>query len=66
MTWEQAAFDGGSSVIDYQVRYKETGSASDYAFLAAAITDLSYQTSDLSQGSSYDFVVEARNSRGLS
>jgi titin len=66
MTWDEAAFNGGSTVIDYQVRYRETGSVTDYNFLASGITDTDYQTSDLSQGSSYDFVVEARNSRGLS
>jgi len=48
MTWDEAEFNGGSTVIDYQVRFRETGSVTDFNFLASGITDLAYQTSDLS------------------
>lgn len=65
MTWEDGVADGGSAVVSYRIKYKETNAAS-YSLLAIGVTAKSYSTSSLTPGISYTFIVESRNSFGYS
>jgi hypothetical protein len=63
-SWTQAAFDGGETVIDYRIIYDQ---AEGWYINLDTTTETSYSTTiELSKGSTYSFVVEARNSVGYS
>ena len=65
LTWTSGAFDGASALLDYQVSYKED-SSSDYTVFSTGVTSTQETVTGLTQGITYNFVVQARNEVGLS
>ena len=55
IVWTQAESNGGSAILDYQIKYAEGGGA--YSILASGVTDLTYVLSSVNTGSSYKFIV---------
>ena len=66
LVWDQGSNNGGAEIIDYRLSYKVYNSGDDFAVLTSTVTSSSYSTDALSQGESYVFKVEARNSFGYS
>jgi len=58
--WEDGVYDGASSVIDYEVSFKETAAA-DYAIHSTGYLNKFIIITGLTPGVSYDFVVKSRN-----
>jgi hypothetical protein len=56
LIWSDGAYNGGSSVIDYQVSYTEE-SSSTYAIFASGILTHSTTVNGLTPGVSYKFIV---------
>ena len=65
MGWLAPVFDGGSAVIDYQV-YSDLATGNTFSVIASGITVLNYNATSLTEGSTYQFKVEARNAYGFS
>jgi hypothetical protein len=64
-TWLDDTSNGGAAIIDYRIYYDQ--STSTWVELDTGITPKSYQTTiALSQGHTYAFKVQARNSVGYS
>lgn len=63
LEWLAPSFDGGSSLLDYQVWFAEQGSS--FQLFADSLPGLSYTATGLTQGVTYEFKVEARNAYGL-
>jgi len=60
LTWADAAYNGGSSVIDYQLSYKEASSSSWIVWASSLLVTNDIVTG-LTQGFTYKFVVKSRN-----
>ena len=60
LTWADGAYNGGSSVIDYQLSYKEA-SSSTWIVWASGLTERSDIVTSLTSGTTYKFVVKSRN-----
>jgi len=65
LSWNEGVYNGGSSVIDYQVSFAEVTS-SEYAIFASGIITTSITVTSLTPGVTYKFVVKARNVIGFS
>jgi hypothetical protein len=65
LKWQDGVANGGTSVIDYQVWY-DLGTGAPYQVLASNILTRSYTATGLTAGTTYNFVVQSRNSVGLS
>jgi hypothetical protein len=65
LTWSAGSYNGGSSVIDYQVSYAESPSGS-YAVFASDVLTTSSTVTSLTPGTTYKFKVQSRNVVGLS
>jgi hypothetical protein len=64
LTWSPAAFDGGSSVIDYRISF-DTGTGT-WITIADSLTNTAYTATGLTADTVYAFKVEARNIVGFS
>lgn len=66
LSWDQGAYNGGSPIIDYRIRYRLTGTEDQ--FVVAISDELNQQTvvTGLTPSFYYDFIVEARNFIGYS
>jgi hypothetical protein len=60
MVWEQAAFNGGAVIEDYQIWIAVSGQA--FEVLASGLASPAYIAASLTPGITYDFKVQARNS----
>jgi len=60
LTWADGASNGGSSIIDYQLSYKEASSGT-WIVWASGLTEKTDIVTSLTQGTSYKFVVKSRN-----
>ena len=60
LTWAEGPYDGGSTIIDYQVSFKEVPN-SDYIVFSSVFTSTSGTITGLTAGLSYNFVVKSRN-----
>ena len=65
MSWLAPQFNGGSAVIDYQIS-SDLASGNIFTIIASGVTSLNYIATSLTEGSTYQFKVEARNVYGLS
>lgn len=65
LTWQEGAYNGGSTVIDYQVSYSADPFETSSVF-ASDITTTSATVTGLSPGVTYRFFVQARNVVNLS
>lgn len=65
LTWNEGSYNGGASVLDYQVWFKEQ-SESDYQIFTTGVTQTAATVTGLVPGQTYDFKVQARNIIGLS
>ena len=62
MTWSAPAQDGGSAILRYEVRYKESGADyNSWATVPGGAGATSTIVEGLENGKSYDFQVRARN-----
>lgn len=60
-TWDEAAFNGGKTVLDYRIQYDE-GSGSGTLVDLSTVTETQFtSTTTLTPGMTYVFTVEARN-----
>jgi hypothetical protein len=59
LSWLAPIFNGGSPVIDYQIS-SDLASGNNFVVIATGVT------TSLTEGSTYQFKVEARNVYGLS
>ncbi len=65
--WEPPEYDGGSSITDYEYRYKESTQSNWNGWTSAGNADEEYPeftVTGLTNGTSYDFQVRARNAVG--
>jgi hypothetical protein len=60
LTWEDAAFDGGSEILDYRIWYT-TQDSDVFSVLATGELLTSYTAVTLSTGTTYKFKVQSRN-----
>lgn len=60
LTWDDGAYNGGTSILDYKVSYAQQGS-SVYTVFASDITTTSATVTGLDAGVTYLFYVQARN-----
>ena len=65
ISWTAGAYNGGSQVLDYVVSFKEQ-SAVSYTIFQSGLTQTSVTVTSLTPGTTYRFVVQARNIVGLS
>lgn len=65
LVWEEGLSNGGSTVIDYRLSY-DNNSGSDFLILENDILELQYDVVDLTEGLTYKFKLQARNTFGLS
>ena len=65
MSWSAPQFNGGSAVIDYQIS-SDLASGNNFVVIASGVTSFNYNATSLTEGSTYQFKVEARNVYGLS
>ena len=65
MSWLAPEFNGGSAVIDYQIS-SDLASGNNFVVIASGVTSLNYNSTSLTEGSTYQFKVEAKNVYGLS
>lgn len=65
LTWNEGTDDGGSPVIDYTISYKEQDSIDGYE-VKEGVTDTFTTVTGLTQGTTYQIKVQARNLHGLS
>jgi hypothetical protein len=63
-TWIPGSADGGAPVLDYRINYDQ--GIDSFIVLASEITETSYTATQLTQGETYKFKVEARNTFGYS
>ena len=64
LTWTAPTGNGGNPVNGYRVRYRDTGTGVWQTF--ATVTGLTATVTGLTNGTAYDFTVNARNDAGLS
>jgi hypothetical protein len=65
LSWTQGASSGGESILDYQINYDQ--STDTWIQLVDGVTELTYTTGiTLTQGKTYKFRIQARNSVGYS
>jgi len=64
LTWYAGASTGGTPVIDYRVWYQLGTGSGSYSVLATAVNQTSYSATSLAMGSTYTFIVQARNAYG--
>lgn len=65
--WDPPEYDGGSSITDYEYRYKESSSSNWNGWTSAGNADEEYpefSVTGLTNVTSYDFQVRARNAVG--
>jgi hypothetical protein len=55
LSWDEAVFNGGSSVIDYRVWYSTDGTS--FSVVQAGITTKVFTVGSLASGKSYHFKV---------
>jgi hypothetical protein len=60
LTWTEGDYNGGTSVIDFRVSFKEQ-SAADYTIFADLHTSTAITVDGLTPGDIYDFAIQARN-----
>lgn len=64
LSWQAAAFDGGTNLLDYRLTYDQ--GADVYSVLATGIVATSYTVTGLVTGNTYKFKLQARNEYGYS
>jgi len=64
LQWVDGPSNGGQAVIDYEVWYDK--GLDDWALVQANIVSRQHTTTGLQSGTTYKFMVKARNSVGLS
>ena len=65
LTWSAPVSDGGANITDYLVEYKLTSEPTVWTTFAHGVsTTTSISVTSLTNGSSYDFRVSAKNSNG--
>lgn len=64
LSWTPPTSDGGSSITDYRIEYKQTSAGSYSTFADSVSTGTSTVVSGLTNGESYDFQVSAVNANG--
>jgi hypothetical protein len=65
LTWSAPVSDGGSNITDYLVEYKLTSEPTVWTTFAHGVSaTTSISVTSLTNGSSYDFRVSAKNSNG--
>jgi len=62
LTWYAGASTGGTPVIDYRVWYQLGTGSGSYSVLVSGVSGTSYTATSLTMGSTYTFIVQARNS----
>ena len=62
MTWSEGAFNGGLSVIDFRISQRIQGGS--YGIIATGITSAAYTATGLTLGTTYEFIIESRNTNG--
>jgi len=60
LTWADGLSDGGAPIFDYRVKSRILGDV-EYSVVATDILTQDYTVSDLVLGTTYEFIVEARN-----
>jgi hypothetical protein len=65
LSWAQGASNGGASVLDFTIQYKQEP-ATEFTVLTSAVKQQSYTAMGLVMGQTYTFQIAARNSYGLS
>ena len=65
MSWVAPVFNGGSSIISYQLS-SDGGLDGDQSVIVESLLSLDYVVTGLTQGLTYKFTVRARNALGLS
>ena len=63
ISWTQGLANGGASVIDYTISYQSIGS---YSVLQSGVVATTFTATGLTTGTTYSFVIQARNSFGIS
>jgi hypothetical protein len=64
LTWDNAAFTGGASIIDYRISIAVLGGT--FSILDSGFTARAYTATGLTSGVTYEFKVESRNSYSYS
>ena len=66
LTWEPPLDDGGSEIIDYEIRYSQDATIPDSQAWISAGADLTETIHGISAGEHYSFEVRAVNKAGVS
>jgi hypothetical protein len=64
LTWDNAAFTGGASIIDFRISIAVSGGS--FSILGSGFTARAYTATGLTSGLTYEFKVESRNSYSYS
>jgi hypothetical protein len=62
VTWSEPNNTDGSSIVDgdyYQIRYRATGSASDWQYAVVGFSETSFVVNELSPNTQYDWAIRA-------
>lgn len=65
LTWTAPTFVGGTPLIDYRI-WSDQGTGTTYSVIALNVATTSFTVTGLTQGTTYKFRVDARNSQGYS
>jgi hypothetical protein len=66
LSWVAPVFTGGVELLDYRLWYDNASGSVIDTVLEESLTSTEYVALDLTQGSVYQFKLEARNSEGFS
>lgn len=64
LSWDEAPFNGGAVVEDYQISISSDGQA--YSILVTGHTSKTFAATGLTEGVTYSFYVQSRNQHGYS
>jgi hypothetical protein len=60
LSWQMAALQGGTPVLDYRISWT-SDTSNPYSVLASDLKVLAYTALNLTAGTTYTFVIQARN-----